>query len=170
MVVSCSDNPNNHNHLKHCIAKLQLRVELMHSVVQRQQWQAKSIMEWSLRQLQMYLNAKHIVYKTIYGYLGIPDSGNWSSNNDLLLYRSPPSPSGGSWGQKSRVTRHDRSREMHTQSVTKITLRVCKYFLPHFFILWLAGVHTPGHTQDVGQGVVNGPNKHSKRSHLSWQV
>lgn len=116
MVVSCSDNPNNHNHLKHCIAKLQLRVELMHSVVQRQQWQAKSIMEWSLRQLQMYLNAKHIVYKTIYGYLGIPDSGNWSSNNDLLLYRSPPSPSGGSWGQKSRVTRHDRSRDAHTIS------------------------------------------------------
>ena len=27
-------------------------------------------------QLQMYSNAKHIVYKTIYGYLGIPDSIN----------------------------------------------------------------------------------------------
>lgn len=65
-------------------------------------------------------------------------------------------------GGKNQEWQDMTGQEMHTQSVTKITLRVCKYFLPHFFILWLAGVHTPGHTQDVGQGVVNGPNKHSK--------
>jgi len=178
-----SNNPNNHNHLKHCIAKLQLRVELIHSVVQRQQWQAKSVMEWSLilsgmdsyKCIQMQ-NILFIIYKTIYGYLGIPDSINWSSNNDLLLYRSPPPPPpppreevGGQnqeWQQDGQV-----KRCTHTQSVTKISLyESANTFSPTPSSCDWLEYNTPGHTQDVGQGVVNGPNKHSKRSHLSWQV
>ena len=144
MVVSCSDNRNNHNHLKHCIAKLQLRVKLMHSVVQRQQWQAKSIMEWSLRQLQMYLNAKHIVYiklSTVIWEFQIQVTEAQIMTSYFIGV--PPSPSGGSWGQKSRVARHDRSRDAHTISDKNNFAQDCKYFLPHFFILWLAGVQHP---------------------------
>ena len=82
----------------------------------------------------MYLNAKHIVYKTIYGYLGIPDSGNEAQIMTSYFIGVPP-PLQEEVGGKNQEWQDMTGQEMHTQSVTKITLRVCKYFLPHFFIL-----------------------------------
>ena len=175
-----SNNPNNHNHLKHCIAKLQLRVELIHSVVQRQQWQAKSVMEWSLilsgmdsyKCIQMQ-NILFIKLSTVIWEFQIQLTEAQIMTSYFIGVPPPtPSPSGGSWGPKSRVATRLTGQEMHTHNQWQKYLCTSLQILSPPLLLscdWLE-YNTPGHTQDVGQGVVNGPNKHSKRSHLSWQV
>ena len=148
-----SNNPNNHNHLKHCIAKLQLRVELIHSVVQRQQWQAKSVMEWSLilsgmdsyKCIQMQ-NILFIKLSMVIWEFQIQLTEAQIMTSYFIGVPPPhPLPLGRKLGAKIKSgNKTDRSRDAHTQSVTKISLHEsANTFSPTTFILWLAGVQYP---------------------------